>query len=244
MASLIHFCLTDGITIPKMSWHQCKLYCMHSCGCQAVNFNLTANICVRLRTTCAKAINHREMAFVLFTEKQADQCYEWIPIESADPRDPSDDNRSLSEDNVRFVARVQKDENDFGAYFFARWRECISSDHEGPIKTSVDGHSCQYLLIKNGCTAYYVEYVLRTPLPANALVAGYTAEGIPIYIVLYKVYSACYILGSNKFIIGFRAHTKMLHFWCYFKSYYVQKLYCSNVLTYCLIWYILALFMS
>ena len=177
-----HYCPTGGITILNMSWHQCKFYCMHNSGCQAVNFNSTANICIRLSTTCAKAISHPETSFALFTGQQADQCYQWIAIETEDDRD---DGRSLSEDNERFVARVQKNGNDLGAFFLAGWRECISGDQDGPIKTSVDGHPCQYLRITNGCTAYYVDYVLGAPLPHNALIAGYTAEGMPVYIVLY-----------------------------------------------------------
>ena len=57
-------------------------------------------------------------------------------------------------------------------------------------------NDCQYLQIREGCTVSYVDYKLGTTLLPNALIGGYTAEGLPVYIRP----SAYYIPGSNRLV--------------------------------------------
>ena len=172
------YCPTAGIIIPNLSWDQCKLFCLHTPSCQAVNYDFTASLCAYFTSTCPNAISNPDMAFVLFTARQPHQCLDWIPKQTGH----LPGNRLLTEDNVRFAARIQKDGNDFVCYLLTTSDDCMSLDvNERRIKSS-DGYPCQILQIRDGCTVYYVDYDLGDPLPRNALIGGYTATGLPVYI--------------------------------------------------------------
>ena len=89
------------------------------------------------------------------------------------------DDRAITEDNKRFLARMQKGGNDFVCYAYNH--QCMSKDSGGRFK-NVEGYPCQYLRIRKGCNVYCVDYELGVPLPPNVLVGGYTADGLPVYI--------------------------------------------------------------
>ena len=59
---------------------------------------------------------------------------------------------------------------------------CYSRDEEGKL-TSHQGYPCQCLRVSDRCTVYYVDYELGAPLPPNALIAGQSAGGLPVYFV-------------------------------------------------------------
>ena len=162
------------------SFIQCKLYCLQSPSCEAVNYNLTENICSQLTVTCPKAVSRLGMALFLSTGRQPEQCLEWIPIENGDPVG----DRSVTEDSERFVARMQKDGNDLVCYLLRQANDCLSSDDSGTIQSKYEGFPCQYLRVSDGWTVMYVDYELDTPLPNMALIGGYTADGRPVYIGL------------------------------------------------------------
>ena len=198
------YCPSEGIINANLSWHQCKLYCLHTPSCESVNYNFTADLCAQLTTTCPKAVSHPDMAFVLLRGKQPEHCLEWIPKQDGDPvRD-----RSVTEDDQRFVARMQKDGNDFVCYLGLSQYNCLSSDGNGGKIQSRYGHPCQYLRIRDGCTVMYVDYELGTPLPHMAPIGGYTADGRSVYIGLGKNnLPGYYIPGSKKLVAGFHSCT-------------------------------------
>ena len=193
------YCPTDGIIIPNLQWHQCKLFCLETSNCQSINYNFTDNICTYFITTCPKAISNPGMAFVLFTGKQFEQCIEWIPKKDGHPKR---DDRSVTIDNLRFAARMQKDGNDLVGHQLHSI--CYSRDEAGKFESSY-GYPCQYLRIRDGCTVYLMNYELGNPLPSNSLIGGYTSGGLPVYIAVIGEAKAIksYIPGSNKLgIIG------------------------------------------
>ena len=190
------YCPTEGIIVPNLAWHQCKLYCLQQSSCQAVNYDFAANLCTYFITTCPLAINHPNMAFVMFTGRQIEQCIEWIPMEDGNPTQ----DRSVTVDNERFAARMHKDGNDFIGFWRATLDECYSH-HDVPFTYS-DGYPCQYLRIRDGCTVYFVNYELGTLLPPTALIGGYTADGLPLYIGRKKIKIGYYIPGSNRLVVN------------------------------------------
>ena len=189
------YCPTQDIIVPNLAWHQCTLFCLHKSDCQAVNYNFTANLCTYFTATCQQAMDHHDMAFVLFSRKQAEQCMAWIPKEDDDPTQ----DRSVTQDNLRFVARMQKDGNDFISSLHIHHGRCYSFHEEREFRSN-DGYPCQYLRIQNGCTVYFIKYELGTPLPPNALIGGYTAEGLPVYIVYNGIRHGYYIPGSSGLV--------------------------------------------
>ena len=126
-----------------------------------------------------KGYKPTDMSFAIFIGRQLHQCLEWIPIQDGHPVG----DRSMTEDNTRFVARMQKDGNDFVGYFYLWlylwWYDCLSNDDNGRIRACY-GHPCQYLRIQDSCTVMYVNYEYGTALPHNAVIGGYTADGIPV----------------------------------------------------------------
>ena len=197
------YCPTEGIITPNLAWHQCKLFCLHSPNCQAVNYNFIDNLCIYFAATCPKAMGHPDMAFALFAGRPPEQCIEWIPKEMYGL---VEDDRAITEDSMRFVARMQKGGNDFVCYTYGHL--CMSKDSGGRFK-NVEGYPCQYLRIREGCTVYYVNYELGAPLPPNVLVGGYTADGLPVYIG-HKLGTALfgyYISMSKRLIAGYATVT-------------------------------------
>ena len=198
------YCPRGGvIAAPNLTWHQCKLYCLHTENCEAVNYDFTTNSCIQLPATCPKAINHPGMAFALFTGRQPEQCLEWIPKQDGHPVG----DRSVTEDNERFVARMQKDGSDFVGYLGVTNYQCFSSNDNGRIN-SLDGHPCQYLRIRDGCTVMYVDYELGTSLPHRAVIGGYTTDGIPVYVGIGTYDNTLqlpgyYTPGSMRVVAGF-----------------------------------------
>ena len=188
------YCPTEDIIITKLTWHQCKLFCLETPNCQSVNYNFTDRICTYFAVTCPKAISHSGMASVLFTGKLSVQYIERISFEDGDPKR---DDRSVTEDNLRFAARMQKNGNDLVA--FQVHSTCYARDEEGVFMSS-HGYPCQYLRIRDGCTVYYIKFELGAPLPPNALVGEYTAGGLPVYIGIKegKLKPRSYIPSSNR----------------------------------------------
>ena len=193
------YCPTEGMVLPNLPWRTCKLLCLHNSRCQSVNYNFTYNICSYFTATCPKAISHPGMAFALFAARQFEVCFNWIPKRNGHP---SADKRSVSEDSVRFAARMQKDGTDFVGYMMLDGL-CYSKEEEVPIK-SWHGYPCQYLQVRNGCTVCYVNYELGAALPPNAPVGGYTVDGVPVYIGIMEggVRPGYYIPGSNRLVSG------------------------------------------
>ena len=197
------YCAAEGVILPNQSWRQCKLFCLQTVSCEAVNYNVTGNLCAKLPATCTKANNHPGMVFALFTGRTPEQCLEWIPTQDSNLVG----DRSVTEENTRFVARMQKDANDFVGYLGMVHYECYSSDDNGKIKSSM-GFPCQYLRISNGCTVMFMDYEIGAPLPHMALIGGYTADRRPVYIGLWlSIYPGYYIPGSKKLVAGFTSHT-------------------------------------
>ena len=197
------YCPAEGNIIGPVPWHQCKLYCLHTSSCQSLNYNFADNVCTYFTATCPKAISHPTMALGLFTGKDREQCIEWIPKQEGHP---SRDSRSVTEDNRRFLARMQKNGSDFTSYLLGF--PCYSRDDNGAT-ISNNGYPCQYLRVRYGCTVYYVTYELGATLPPNALVAGYTAGGLPVYIGIEEraVRPEYYIPGSNRLVANWCIYT-------------------------------------
>ena len=198
-----HYCPADGIITTNLSWHQCKLFCLYTSSCQAVNYNFTDNLCTHYTATCPKATSSSDMAFALLTGIRQEQCIEWIPKENGHP----ERDRYVTEDNERYAIRMQKDGADYIGHLIIN--TCYSRDGEGSFMDR-GGYPCQYLRIRDGCTVVFVNYEIGAPVPPSGLIGGYTAEGIPVYIGLehrnprygYHIAGSNSLVNADKFITG------------------------------------------
>ena len=194
------YCPIEGIIIPNLAWHQCKLVCLQTSSCQAVNYDFTASLCIHFAATCPQALNHPGMAFGLFTGRQPHECLEWISVGSFS-RD-----RLVTMDTARFVARLQKDGNNLGGYYYELQNGCLARDDDGWIFPH-NGHPCQCLRVRDGCTVYYTNYEIGSPVPPNTVMSGYSATGVPIYLGRVGKDLGYYIAGSNNLMTYTRIYT-------------------------------------
>ena len=195
-------CPTEGIEIPNLSWRQCKLSCLQKPSCEAVNYDFIDYICTYLTATCIKAESHPHMALALLTGIPPEQCIEWIPKENNSPVG----DRTVTEDNKRFLARMQINGNDYMSYWLIFNKICYS----GYVGGESNDYPCQYLRINDGCTVYYVNYEPGAPLPPNAVIGGYSAQGVPAYIGIKDGDNkpGNYIPGSNAVVTSVGTHTQ------------------------------------
>ena len=152
-------------------------------------------MCTYLVETCLQAKNHPGMAFRLFTGWQPHECLEWIPIGSFSK------DHSVTNDNWRFAARLEKGGNNFGGFYFEVRKICFTDGDDGEPVRSDGGSPCQYLRVRDGCTVYYVDYEIGSPVPPNAVMSGYTTTGVPIYLCGHRNIGRLlgyYKAGSNK----------------------------------------------
>ena len=196
------YCPTEGRVIADLSWHQCKLFCLQTARCEAINHNFSFNICTHITAPCPEAISHLEMAYILFTGRQPHQCIEWIPQDNAYPVGDRLMAASVRRSTIRrYTIRMQKNGSDYIGHLRAGYDSCLARDDQGAFRSD-SGYPCQYLRISEGCTVFYVAYKLGSPLPLNAVIGGYTAEGASLYIgrPSGSTITGYYIQGTNILI--------------------------------------------
>ena len=77
---------------------------------------------------------------------------------------------------------MQKDGSDFVGYLTVLYNNnCLSKDGEENFQAA-DGYPCQYMRVRDGCTVHFMGYEPGAPLPPNAVIGGYTVDGLPVYI--------------------------------------------------------------
>ena len=116
----------------------------------------------------------------------------------------------MTEDNVRFVARMQKNGNDHMGYLHTASYKCFSQDDNGEFISSTAEYPCQYLLIRDGCTVFYVDYELDTTFSANAVIGRIVAGGLPVYMwgLNGGVGSGYYIHGCGRLVLAYKIVTE------------------------------------
>ena len=123
----------------------------------------------------------------LFSVIQSEQCLEWAKM--AQNVFPGD--RAMTMDNVRFVARVQKDGNDYLGYLLTKNYNYYFRDEKGVrFKSKRWGYPYQFLRIRDGCTVLYVHYKLDTPYLPMPWSVG-TPQGVSLvisYINMHTTY--------------------------------------------------------
>ena len=175
------YCPGDGIVSLHLLPHQCRYTCLQSTTCKAYNYNVTDATCTRFASSCLQAFADTRMEFMLFIEKKADQCYQWVPYSSGDSVDP----RMISTDQpIRLICRVQRDGNDLVCYFHTMYNECYASWGTSQF-SNTGGYPCQRLRIMDDCTVFWVPYTARDSIHPRAVIAGRMANGDVVYVTQF-----------------------------------------------------------
>ena len=206
-------CTGEGTVTYKLLHHQCKYVCLQSATCKAYNYTVNEGACTRFTSPCPQVFSVPTMGCVVFRETPINQCYEWVPYSSGDPRDErmiATDNRWLT------VARLQVSGNEVVGFFTTISKSCLAS-LEGTTYNSLHGYLCERLLVVQSCTIVWVPYTAGGPLPSHAVIGGVMANGDVPYVVkfncIYKDYvrsiSGYYTEGGTHAISSYGGRTRL-----------------------------------
>ena len=189
------YCTGEGLLIPHVLPQHCRYVCLQSATCNAYNYNNTDRTCTQFISPCSQAFSDLFMEYVVFTGKPSDQCYEWIPYVSGDA---IDQRMTLTDAPSSTVARMQKNRHDI----VGRFRSYDSALPDcyaywwGQLKYT-DGYPCQRLGIMEGCTAFWVPYIARDPIPPRAVTGGHMADAKTVYVTKFDSSNAVYSLPGH-----------------------------------------------
>ena len=171
------YCPAEGLLLHNLPFHECKLVCLESRTCAALNYNHTAGECAHFSDPCIKAMTDPIMSFALFPpRKEAEQCYEWRPINLR-----AWDRAVLLHLRDRYALRMLKKGKYYGGYFGPTRGECYANDGTGTL-ININVYLCESLWINEGCTVYPEEYTLGNEIPKRAVIVGLWPNGLKVVV--------------------------------------------------------------
>ena len=167
----------------RMTLQDCKMRCISSASCEAVNYNHSSNQCSMIKTPCVLVVRRPGIQYMLFSVKiikQPGECYVWTRY---------DRGGAMPARGIhlwgRTVARGHIGDNDYIGYIFNSNNNCYVSDGSQEHRVL----DCQVLVIREGCTAFLQLYNVGDPWLSGAVVAGKKSNGDSIYMVVFDVRS-------------------------------------------------------
>ena len=200
--SLGYYCPQPGTILHSMTVSQCKLKCLKSVNCEALNHNSTDNTCTLFKISCPVIISNPMTKYAVFGPNNP--CYEWVPYV---PADPLDERMVVVEEGgyLSYVSRVHADRNDAVGYVVPEHGTCYSCVDS--ILYNSPPYPCQILRKLSVCKSLWVPYTAGDPLPDKALIGGQMAGESQLWIVRFPyqqlVLSGYYTTGSAQ---AFRRH--------------------------------------
>ena len=195
------YCPGDGIVTRHPLRHHCRYMCIQLNDCKAYNYNATDGTCLGFTSPCAEALDDPIMEYMVFREKPADQCYEWVQYNSGD----AIDQRIIYIRANMVMSRIQRAGQENVGYLVESHRNCYAV-WLGSEFDSRSGYPCQLLRIKEGCTIFWVPYIARDPIPPRAVVAGQTANGDRVFVTKFNFRSGHYVEGAADSISPYLGH--------------------------------------
>ena len=188
------YCPAEGLFLPNLPFHECKLICVERSNCVAFNYDHLTGDCTHFTTLCMKAMENPVMSFAIFTpRKAAEQCYQWKAFNLL-----AWDRALLLHDPNRYVLRLKKSGNYYVGYYgkatnmcYARQEWVTSQDYI----SQDDGLPCETLWINEGCTVYAQKYTLGDKIPERAVLAGPWSDSRKVVVAEVRNRPAYYIEG-------------------------------------------------
>ena len=179
------YCAAEGAALYDMELHQCIYECLLSLNCAALNYNSTDDKCTFFYNACPLANEALTMEYIVFTKSPAHQCSEWIPYTS---RDALDGRMIASQTGALMVSRIKYKGNYIIGYEYIPYGQCFTYTVVDE-KTVSSGSSapCERLRIADDCTALWVLYTARDPLPTRAVTGGHMVSGEVAYVTKFDI---------------------------------------------------------
>ena len=172
------YCSTQSLSSSKTPLHHCKLNCIESVKCTAVNYNRSDGICTALSTPCVIADEAPVMMYFIFNNRVQRHCFNWIK------------QNKLTKQHSRYVydiigvVKVARILYKTG-FYPAHLRNDICYTGTGTTRLHSRNKVCEVLVLSPSCTATWAPYEARQPIPAGAETAGLTVEGEATYPVMF-----------------------------------------------------------
>ena len=177
----------------------------------AFNYNFTDKTCTHITNPCALALNYPAVKYMAFPLTSANQCYEWVLYHT---NNFIDERTTVTDRSEVRMSRMQRGGNDIVDYLHTKIESC--SGWYGDRQIDRNSGPCQILMVKEGCTLFWVPYVVGQRLPSRPVIGGKMANGDANYVVkldgLYNGYmrhSAGYFMRGTSYGIGTYAGQKL-----------------------------------
>ena len=209
------FCPTDEIPQRPVEVHACKYHCIQSKRCIAFNFNHTDKACTHMINPCAMALSYPDVQYIVFSQRPASQCYEWVLYSTSAGMDVMEDRTIHTNRAIQKISRLQKNGNDIvGHLIHYPLKNCYGWYGVEEIQRSF-GLLCQYLRAKEGCTLLWVPYIAGQHVPPRSVIGGKMANGDVNYVVKLDMliggamrHSAGYFTQGASYGVGMYAGNK------------------------------------
>ena len=200
--SIGRFCPRDAIPQRPVEAHECIYHCIQSKFCSAFNYNHTDKACTRMINPCAMALSYPDVQYTVFAQLAANQCYEWVFYDSSVTDDVMEDRTIHTDRAGQKVSRMQKDGNDIVGYLVHGLKNCYGWYVDRQIDSG-SGLLCQYLRVKEGCTLFWVPYIVGQSLPPRSVIGGTMANGDVNHVIkFHKLLNVGLIHSAGYFTAG------------------------------------------
>ena len=186
------FCSHGDIGITYMMQHHCKLTCILSATCVAINYNTSDGLCTQLSIPCARANTDIFTQYIRFTGRRLDKCYQWY------------NRANVSESHPRLVynnqgsGRVARLIHPSGYYpCFQDLANLHCWGGTGSLRIDSITFECELLLVDPRCTVGWLPFNGGDALPINVVSSGLTYTGEPMYTTSF------YPIGFSFQVIGY-----------------------------------------
>ena len=203
------YCTTQPLFSSKVPLHRCKLNCIQSLKCTAVNYNKSDGTCIEISAPRVLADNDLTMMYIMFNERVHKHCFTWVmrrELIAHHSREVYNRNGKAT------VARILYNSEFYPAYANSRGSYTATGIQ---LINTVD-NVCEVLVLSPSCTTAWVPYEAGQPIPTRAETAGYTTEGEVTYPVMFapngepdNYLIGCYTAANGY---GMLTHTSARHF--------------------------------
>ena len=163
------YCTTQPLLSSKVP-HHCKLNCIESLKCEAVNYNESGGTCTEILVPCVMANIDPTMMYIMFNKRIHSHCFTWVErreVMRNHTRQVYNRNGNVTVARILYKSGFcPAYTNSFGCY-----------TGTGIQRINTANNVCEFLVLSPSCTTAWVPYEAGQPIPTSAEYAGLTAEG-------------------------------------------------------------------
>ena len=180
------YCDDIGIDYFSMSFHDCKYICIHKAICTAINYDIEHCTCILLPVPCPQAITDQNMKYAIFSDPDQEHCIEWVNYTGSVVHDERWALTRVGGDSSnRVLARMLYNGTHYPGHMSPIKNKCYATNGNATFESG-EGHPCQVLRVREGCTTIFIAYTTGRNLPSNVVIGGSMPDGRNSYISVFQ----------------------------------------------------------